>query len=123
MSEVCRILLVDDDSDNCEMMSFLLGSEDERYEVFSANTADEALALIENKKFDLYILDSLMGDKSGVVLCGQIRHNDRRTPIMFYSGYEESGYIRKAMAAGANEYLVKPDELDKLPEKVREYVK
>ena len=122
MSEVRRILIVDDDADSCEVMSFLLAME-YGCEVFSAETAEEALSLIEAHKFDLYILDSLLSNSSGVELCARLRRSDKRTPIMFYSGYEDAGYIKKAKAAGADEYLVKPNDLDRLAEKVRNYVR
>jgi len=122
MSEPYRILLVDDDKDTCEVMSVLLTLENSDYEVISANTADDALALIGIKKFDIYILDSLLYGMSGVELCARIRQTDEQTPIMFYSGFEETNYIRNAKAAGANEYLVKPNDLDKLSETVEHYL-
>jgi DNA-binding response OmpR family regulator len=122
MSDSYRILLVDDDKDACEMMSFLLTFENSDYEVISATTAEEALALIDANKFDLYILDSLLSDKSGVELCAQVRRSDKCTPILFYSGMLENNYIRNAKAAGANEYLVKPDDLDRLTETVGQYL-
>jgi DNA-binding response OmpR family regulator len=122
MPDSYRILLVDDDKDTCEMMSFLLTLENSDYQVISATTADEALALMNAKKFDLYILDSLLPDMSGIELCAQVRRSDERTPILFYSGMLENNYIRNAKAAGANEYLVKPDDLDRLTETVGQYL-
>jgi DNA-binding response OmpR family regulator len=122
MPATYRILLVDDDKDTCEMMSLLLTLESSDYEVFSANTADEALALADSGPFDIYILDSLLPDMSGVELCARFRRDDEQTPILFYSGMVDGNYIRKAKAAGANEYLVKPDDLDRLTETIGEYL-
>jgi len=122
MSDPYRILLVDDDEDTCEMMSLLLTLENNNYEVTSANTADEALAEMEKKSFDLYILDSLMPHLSGIELCAQIRRGDEWTPILFYSGRSESDYISQAKMAGATEYLVKPNDLERFTEIAREYL-
>ena len=122
MPEARRILIVDDDADGREMMSFLLADQNDGCEVLCAETAEEAAALIEARKFDLYILDSLLSDSSGVELCARIRRADEKTPIMFYSGYEAADYIEKAKAAGADEYFVKPNDLDELMRKVRNCV-
>jgi len=122
MSDPYCILLVDDDKDSCEMMSFMLTLSSDNYEVTSANNAREALAQMENKHFDLYIFDSLLPEVPGIELCAEVRRTDKRTPILFYSGMSDNDYIGKAKAAGANDYLVKPDNLDKLTEKVRKYL-
>jgi DNA-binding response OmpR family regulator len=122
MPDSYRILLVDDDKDTREMMSVLLTLENSDYEVFSAADANEALTLMQTRKFDLYILDSLLPDMSGVELCARVRRFDKRSPILFYSGMLESNYIKNAKAAGANEYLVKPDDLGRLSATVEQYL-
>jgi DNA-binding response OmpR family regulator len=122
MSDSYRILLVDDDEDTCEMMSLMLTLADDNYEVLSANTADEALAKMEDKPFDIYILDSLLPDMTGVELCTKVRRDDEQVPILFYSGMLDGNYISSAIAAGANEYLVKPDDLEKFTEVVKKYL-
>lgn len=122
MPDSYRILLVDDDEDTREMMSVLLTLERSDYEVISAADGDEALALMDDKKFDLFILDSLMPDMSGIELCSKVRRADERTPILFYSGMSEGNYIKNAKAAGANEYLVKPDDLDRLTRTIGQYL-
>ncbi|HEY0459122.1 MAG TPA: response regulator [Pyrinomonadaceae bacterium] len=123
MSEPFRILLVDDDKDSCEMMSVMLTLANTNYEVISANSADEALALMEIKPFDIYILDSLLPDMSGVELCAEVRRGDEQTPILFYSGMLDSNYIKNAKAAGANEYLIKPNDLERFTETVHKYLR
>jgi DNA-binding response OmpR family regulator len=122
VSDHYRILLVDDDKDTCEMMSLMLTLADDKYEVLSANTADEALAKMEDKPFDIYILDSLLPDMTGVELCTKVRRDDEQVPILFYSGMLDGNYISSAIAAGANEYLVKPDDLEKFTEVVKKYL-
>jgi DNA-binding response OmpR family regulator len=122
MSELYRILLVDDDKDTCELMSLMLTMANANYEVFSAYSGEDALVLMENNPFDIYILDSMLPDMPGVELCTQVRKTDEQTPILFYSGRADSNYISTAKAAGANEYLVKPNDLDRFTETVSKYL-
>lgn len=122
MSDSYRILLVDDDQDTCELMCLRLKTANDNYEVIPANNGAEALTLMENKPFDIYILDSLLPDMSGIELCAKLRRDDEQTPILFYSGKAESDYIDRAKTAGATEYLVKPNDLDKFTETVRKYL-
>jgi two-component system, OmpR family, copper resistance phosphate regulon response regulator CusR len=123
MSGSYNILFVDDDNDTCEMMCLLLMLNISDCEVLSAQTAAEALALIKTQSFDIYILDYLLPDMTGLDLCDQIRQTDGQTPIMFYSGMTHIVDKESAKAAGANEFLVKPDDLEKLPEKIELYLR
>jgi two-component system alkaline phosphatase synthesis response regulator PhoP len=59
--------------------------------------------------FALYILDTWLGQGNGIDLCKRIRASDRDTPIMFYSGEGYQTDIQRALDAGAQEYVVKPD--------------
>ena len=112
MFDGCRILIVDDNTDSCEIMSLMLTHSNASYEVTLAYTAEEAMNQIEMNDFDLYILDNYLPDVSGVDLCRRIRENDKETPIIFYSGVSGEIFREKAKSVGADEYLVKPDDLD-----------
>ena len=122
MSGSYNILFVDDDQDSCEMMSVLLMLGNSDFEVISAHTAEEALALIKAQSFDLFILDYLLPDMTGLDLCDRIRQIDKQTPIMFYSAMTHIIDKETAKAAGANEFLVKPNDLDRLSETVEHYL-
>ena len=110
---------MDDDVESCRFIEFLLGSSDEMVVVKSANSSDEAIELIETEPFHLYILDNWMLGFSGVHLCSLIRHSDKRTPILFYTAANNASYRNEAINAGANEYLIKPDDLGRIEEIVR----
>jgi DNA-binding response OmpR family regulator len=103
-------------------MSFMLKMENDNYEVISAGNAAEALRRLENDPFGIYILDSLLPDMSGIDLCARIRRTDGQTPILFYSGRAEHHYIAKAKAAGATEYLIKPNDLNRFTEVIRKHL-
>ena len=79
------------------------------YEVIVATTCAESFELIERHKFVLYILDSRLKDGTCAELCRRIRLEDEETPILMYSGDGFKGEIAAAIAAGANDYVVKPD--------------
>lgn len=106
------ILYVDDDSDSCEILKYLLEDEGGQYFVTSVLEVEKALKLMETTVFDLYILDQKMPVMSGVELCRLIRKTNLQVPIMFFSGMSGQPDRRAAMEAGANEYLVKPNDLD-----------
>lgn len=113
------ILFVDDDQDSCEMIGLLLHFADDSYAVTAVSTAQKALALMESQSVDLYILDYALPEMAGVELCRRIRQTDLQTPILFYSGMAREVDRDEAMAAGATEYLVKPNDLDRLEETVK----
>lgn len=114
-----RILYVDDDKDSCEMISFMLGHADENYAVTAALTAKEASALIASQIFDLYILDYALPEISGVEFCRLIREKDGKTPILFYSAMSRPVDREMGLSAGANDYLVKPNDLERFTETVK----
>ena len=107
-----RILCVEASPDNCLLLAAMLGMA--HFEVRCVSTVAEGLALAGSERFDLYLLDGLLGDGTGAELCGRIRSFDGETPIVFFSALAEEGHRREAIAAGATEYLVQPNDLDLL---------
>jgi two-component system copper resistance phosphate regulon response regulator CusR len=83
-----------------------------------ARDCEEALRLARNTTFDLYVVDNWMPGGSGVDFCNQVRQFDPRTPILFYSGAAYEADKQEAYAAGAQGYLTKPVDNDKLAEEV-----
>lgn len=99
-----RILLVEDQEDAWEIVSFNLPE----YKLICARNFDEGLCLARRRYFDLYILDNWLPDGSGISLCRAIREFDPNTPILFYSAAGYARDIEEALRAGAQAYLVKP---------------
>lgn len=108
-----RILYVDN-KDNFQMMELMLSLAEPDYELIGAASAEEAAYFMGKEKFDLYVLEYLLPGTSGIELCRQIRHADPHTPILFYSGMARPADRGAAMAEGATEYLIKPNDLDKV---------
>ena len=111
----CRILCIDDHEDASEMMKLILSHED--YQVVTAVTMSEALKLATTSEFDLYVLDRHLPDGSGLELCQKLTEVTPGVPCIFYSGDAYAIHRHEALAAGAQDYIAKPD-IDKLIERV-----
>src|SRR4029450_4335433 len=105
-----RILFVEDDEDAWEIVALTLAG----YEIICARNFDEGLRLARRRRFDLYILDNWLPDRSGVELCRAIREFDPYTPILFYSAAGYKRDIEEGSSAGAQAYLVKPVSFNEL---------
>jgi len=114
-----RILYVDDNKDSSDLIAAMLRYSNLHCEVSSADCAEDALLLKANQDFDLYIIDCSLPEMSGTDLCRHIRKTDSKVPIMFFSGMARPSDRADGIAAGANEYLVKPNDLEVLPDKVK----
>lgn len=112
-----RILCVEKDADTCELLRALLGRE--RYEITCVGTVSEALFFARSGLFDLYLLEQKFCDGTGVELCERIRLNDPETPVVFFTSAAFERDRRRALEAGAQAYLVKPNHLDILTDTVR----
>lgn len=117
---IARILYVEDDFDSGELIRFLLNRENENYDVTVVATFAEAVKQISDKPFNLYILDYCLPSKSGIYLCRHIRETDQKTPILFYSAIGRQADRKTAFEAGANDYLVKPADLEMLAKRVNQ---
>ena len=109
-----HILCVDDDGDVAELVSMMLRSADADYEVESVALPEEALRLAAERGFDLYVLDYRYPRTTGVEVCKQIRLRDPHTPIMFFTAEARERVRLEALAACADAYLIKPDDLGKV---------
>jgi two-component system, OmpR family, response regulator len=112
----CRILCIDDHEDTSEMLKLLLAQED--YEVMTAVTMQEAIELATSNEFDLYVFDKHLPDGSGLDLCARLNEATPSVPCIFYTGDAYDIHKFEALAAGADDYVAKPD-IDGLIESVR----
>ncbi len=103
----CRILCVDDHEDTPEMLKLLLAQSD--YEVYPANSVEQAMELAGMHEFDLYVLDKRLPDGTGMELCQKLNALTPGVPCIFYTGDAYEVHRLEAMAAGATAYVPKPD--------------
>ena len=114
-----RVLCVDDDEDSREMLCLLLRSS--RIEAKAVATAAQALTSLQIERFDLYLLDAWLPDLDGFELCRRIRQLLPHAPILFFSGAAYETDKQRAIEAGANTYVIKPD-LSGLLESITQFV-
>ncbi|MEO5860607.1 MAG: response regulator [Pyrinomonadaceae bacterium] len=113
MSVIPRILYVDDDADNCEMMKYWI-REECGCDIATADDGKQALELIATQYFDLFLLDYCLPDTTGIELCREIRAIYPKAPIALYSALDRPIDKQRASEAGATAYMVKPEELDQI---------
>jgi excisionase family DNA binding protein len=116
-----RILVVDDDPPILEMFKDLLG-RDERYDVRVCSTGYDAGMLTEAFKPHLLILDYMLPDINGNIVCQRIREREesKDTRILIISGVVNQAEIEGLLQAGANGFMRKPFDVDELLKKVGE---
>lgn len=102
-----KILVVDDEQDLCEILQYNL--ENEGFEVITANSAEEALAL-PLANFSLILLDVMMGEMSGFQMARLIRDNPltAHIPIIFITALDNEDDTVKGLNIGADDYIIKP---------------
>jgi DNA-binding response OmpR family regulator len=107
-----RILVVDDDVDSCEMLSFSLGYVG--YEVTTTQNPDDALAGAAVGQFDLYLMDNRLPESSGIEICKQIIILAPQIPVVILSGATREIDRCEGAKSGAAAYLAKPVEMSEL---------
>ncbi len=114
-----RILVVDDDDQIVELFVDLLGN-DERYELRTASTGYDAGILTESFKPDLMILDYMLPDINGNVVCETVRKNPamQSMKIIIVSGVVHQGDIDGLLQSGADEFIKKPFNIEVLQRRI-----
>jgi excisionase family DNA binding protein len=114
-----KILVVDDDPEIVELFVDVL-ERDGRFEVKTAATGYDAGILTQDFLPDLVILDYMLPDINGNVVCQTIRKNPNfeHMKIVIVSGVVNQEEINDLMKAGADEFVKKPFNIEKLIEQI-----
>ncbi len=116
-----RILVVDDQQDICEILSFNLRNEG--YEVDTASSAEEALKIL-TPKHSLILLDVMMGGMSGYRMAEKLRKELKNTtPIIFLTAKDTENDMLTGFSAGGDDYISKPFSLKEVSARVRAVLK
>ncbi|TEB06995.1 Transcriptional regulatory protein DegU [Pelotomaculum schinkii] len=113
------VLVVDDIANVREDIKRLLYFEEDISVVGEAGDGEEALRMAENLKPDVVLMDINMPGMDGIMASEKISSQIPETAIVIISIQGEPEYLRKAMAAGARDYLVKPFSCNELAETIR----
>jgi len=113
-----KILVVDDEADLCEIVKFNL--EMEGYEVSTAGSAEEALAMGVTA-FDLLLLDVMMGGMSGFAMARRLKEAPETCgiPIIFLTAKDTENDTVTGFNLGADDYISKPFSLRELVARVK----
>jgi pilus assembly protein CpaE len=120
MSDKIRVLIVDDLPTTRESVSKLLQFEAGVELVAEAGTGLEAIAMVEQHQPDIVLMDINMPDMDGITASQKVTKAFPRTQVIMMSVQSETDYMRRAMLAGARDFLTKPFSLDELLTAIRE---
>ena len=103
-----KILVVDDEEDIVEVISYNLKKEG--YQVLTASTGEEALKSIEIEKPNLVLLDLMMPGIDGLDVCRELKKNPEfeNIPVVMLSARGDESDIVAGLELGATDYITKP---------------
>jgi len=119
-----KVLVVDDDPEIVELMVDVF-ERDGRFEVRTANSGYDAGVLTQEFRPDLMVLDYMLPDVNGNVVCKTIRQNSafNHMRIIIVSGVINQEEIEQLMDVGADAFLKKPFSIDELVNQMVELLK
>ncbi len=119
-----KVLVVDDDPEIIELIAEVL-SRDGRFEIKTASSGYEAGLFTQQFRPDLILLDYMLPDVNGNVVCQTIRKNSsfENTRIIIVSGVVKQDEIEQLLKSGAEGFMRKPFNVDELIGKVTDVLK
>ncbi|MDR2912640.1 MAG: response regulator transcription factor [Alistipes sp.] len=115
-----RILVVDDERDICEILSFNL--ENEGYAVDMVSSAEEAIERL-SADHALVLLDVMMGGMSGYHLAERLRREGKTVPIIFLTAKDTENDMLTGFSVGGDDYISKPFSLKEVSARVKAVLK
>ena len=108
MIEKTRILVVDDDPDDIYLFTDAINdSAVDAYQIETAHSGLEAMGFLANNQYDAIFCDYRLGDTTGIDFIRSVRSAGLDTPIILLTGVGDTDIDKKAMDAGASDYIPK----------------
>ena len=117
MNKTSRVLLVEDERKIANFIKRGLGESG--FIVDESLTGMEALERIQNKEYDLIILDLMLPDIDGFDVCSRVRELDIRYPILILTARNSTEDKVKGLDIGADDYLTKPFAINELTARIK----
>ncbi len=116
------ILIVDDVVENIQVAMNIL--KEENYHFSFARSAKEALAILQQKNFDLILLDIMMPGMDGYEVCQEIKADPRHveTPIIFLTAKRDMDSLDRAFEVGGVDFISKPFHANELLARIRTHL-
>jgi DNA-binding NarL/FixJ family response regulator len=119
-SDNIRVILADDHAVVRKgIRDFLMESGDIDV-IAEASDGDEAIALIDQHRPDVAVLDIQMPKRSGIDVCRHIRAQQWPVGILILTAYDDDPYVLAVLQAGANGYVLKTADADEIVQAVRD---
>jgi DNA-binding response OmpR family regulator len=99
------ILIVDDDNDTTDLLRIIL--ENKEYRVFTANSGEQGIRLLQLYSPNIMVIDLLMPDMDGLNLLQKVRQFSN-IPILVVSALSRPNIVEQALDSGADDFIVKP---------------
>ena len=110
MTEVIKILLVEDDEDDYFLTSdYLAQCESPSFELTWVTNSLDAVEALKTNNFDLCLLDYLLGAENAIDVLGLLKSNQISLPVVILTGQSDSAVDEMVMRAGAADYLQKSE--------------
>jgi DNA-binding NtrC family response regulator len=121
MSDAARILVIDDDENIRKVLATIL--EDEGYIVETAETAKKGIEKSEKAFYNLALIDIRLPDMEGIELLSKLRNTKPKMRKIIVTGYPTLQNAVSAVNKGADAYVMKPFEVEKILQTIREQLK
>ncbi len=120
-TKLISVLLVDDDEDDYFLTrEYFNDLENWNIDITWCPTYDEALFHIKNRKYDLYLFDYLLGERTGIDLIEEACAIECEDPIILLTGKGDTKIAVEALRLGAADYLIKSElDSEKLERSIR----
>jgi len=117
-----NILLIDDEKEFITALTAFL--ENKGYNVLSANDGTDGLQKVKMNPVDLVLLDIMMPGIDGFEILRRLRHDPatKFTPVIMFTAKGDSNSLFKTQDLGSTDYIIKPFDLEKLLDMIKEYI-
>ena len=112
-----NILMIEDDKELCEAVSFRL--EQEGFSVTACHDGEEGLYYMQESPFDLVILDRMLPHMNGIEVLKEARSRQIGTPVLMLTALGELNDRLTGLNGGADDYMVKPFAFEELLARIR----
>lgn len=119
------ILVVDDEAfvaENLRLKLKRLGHRNADYRVDGCENGNRALEYVARRQYDIIFVDIRMPFVSGLSVIRELRERGYGGKLWVLSGYDDFNTVRQAFLNGADDYLLKPIEIDQLNQKLTSYL-
>ena len=120
--EKIKVLIVDDNKEFCELLKEFLVDEEEIEIAGIAYNGKEGLKMLEEKEVDVMILDLIMPHLDGIGVLEEMARKDIQDEVktIVLTAFGQDNVTQRMVSLGANYYIMKPFELDKLVRRIKQ---